>query len=93
MASKSKVQEIEEAMKAQNTELPANIENNPDEPIMVVLTDSGLVHWAGQPKKPTANDSREWFQPGWQVITMSIKQFREANFKWIYDKPHTNDKR
>lgn len=89
MASKSILQEVEEAMKSQNTELPANIENNPDEPIMVVLREDGRVYWAGQPKKPTANECREWFLPGWQVLTMSIKQFREANFKWIYDKPKT----
>lgn len=64
-----------------------------DEPIMVVLDTDGYVHLAGQPRKPTAVECREWFQPGWQIITMPIKQFREANFKWIYDKPTTNDKR
>lgn len=63
-----------------------------DEPVMVVLDDVGYVVLAGQPRKPTAKECREWFQPGWQVITMSIKLFREANFKWIYDKPKTNDK-
>lgn len=62
-----------------------------DEPIMVVLTGDNLVHWAGQPKKPTAAEWREWSQPGYQVITMTIKQFRQASFKWIYDKKQTNE--
>lgn len=62
-----------------------------DKPIMVVLDFDGYVHLAGQPRKPTAKECREWFQPGWQVITMPIKQFREADFKWIYDKPKAND--
>lgn len=86
MGSDFSLEEFENKLKASNTKLPSDIENNPEEPIMVVLTDGGLVHWAGQPKKPTANEWREWSQPGYQIITMSIKQFREASFKWIYDK-------
>lgn len=90
MAKNQIVEDVEKRIKDQHTELPNNIEYNPEEPIMVVLRDDALVYWAGIPKKPTAQESREWFQPGWQVITMPIKQFREANFKWIYDKPKSS---
>lgn len=79
------LEQIEKSYAAKNTSLPTGIENNPDEPIMVVLS-QGLVYWAGQPRKPTAAEWKEWSQPGFQVITMSIKHFRESNFNWIYDK-------
>ena len=63
-------------------------ENNQDDdrPVMVVLTNDNLVCWAGEPRKPTAKEWREWMQPGWQVITMPIKDYRAADFKWMYDK-------
>jgi len=79
------LEQIEKAYAAKNTKLPSGIENNPDEPIMVVFSNGGTVYWAGQPRKPTAAECKEWFQPGFQVITMTIKHFRESNFKWIYD--------
>ena len=82
---------IEKAYAAKNTRLPPDIENNPDEPIMVVLSGGGRVYWAGQPRKPTTAEWKEWCQPGFQVITMSIKHFRESNFKWIYDKQNDDE--
>lgn len=60
--------------------------DNENKPIMFVLNPEGLVHWAGQPRKMTAAECREWLQPGWHIETVPFKQFKEAGFKWIYDK-------
>lgn len=91
MGNEFSLEGFEKKLADNHTPLPSSIENNPEEPIMVVLTNDNFIHWAGQPKKPTAAEWREWSQPGYQVITMTIKQFRQASFKWIYDKKQTNE--
>lgn len=56
-----------------------------DKPIMVVFNPDKLVVLAGRPRKLTAKESKEYMQPGWEVKTMPFKQYKEANYKWIYD--------
>jgi len=60
--------------------------DNDERPIMVVFDSEGFVYLAGQPRNPTAKEWREWSQPGWKVINMSFKEYKAANYKWIYDK-------
>lgn len=60
--------------------------NKDDEPIMVVLNADGLVVFAGQPRKPTAAEWREWSQPSWNVTTIKFKEYKDAKFTWVFDK-------
>ncbi len=63
-------------------------DQNDIEPIMVVLNPDGRVVLAGQPRKLTAAECREYLQPGWNVSIMPFKDYKEAGFEWIYDTPN-----
>jgi hypothetical protein len=54
-------------------------------PIMVVFNPDKLVVLAGKPRKLTAKEMREYTQAGWAIKTMPFNEYKEANFKWIYD--------
>jgi hypothetical protein len=57
-----------------------------NEQIMVVTNPDGMVVLAGQPRKLTASECREYLKPGWNVTVMTFKDYKEANFEWAYDK-------
>lgn len=64
--------------------------NKDEELIMVVFNPDNQVVLAGRPRKLTAQECRDYMQPGWEVKTMAFKKYKDANYKWIYDKHNDN---
>jgi hypothetical protein len=62
-----------------------------EKPIMFVLNSDGKVAWAGQPRKLTAAECREWLQPGYHMEVVPFKTFKAAGFEWVYGKENIED--
>lgn len=57
---------------------------------MVVLNPEGRVVLAGKPRKLTAQESRDYFAPGWKVETMEFEKYKALNLKWVGDEEGNN---
>lgn len=54
-------------------------------PIMVITDPEGYLVLAGEPRKLTAQECRDYMAPGWQVRTMKFKEYEALNLKFRSD--------
>lgn len=57
-----------------------------DELIMVVVNPIDQIVLAGKPRKLTAQECRDYMNPGWSVSTMKFSEYKELNKKWVFEK-------
>ncbi len=64
------------------------MEDERDElPVMVVLDKDGYLVRVGQPTMKLSKEIKRMLMNGGTVKTISFKEYRLADYKWIYDKP------
>jgi len=65
--------------------------NNHDErdelPVMVVLDKDGYLVRVGQPTMKLSKETKKIVMNGGTIKTIPFKEYRTAEYKWIYDKP------
>ncbi len=63
------------------------VQNNDkgDELIMVVVNPDDRIILAGQPRKLTAQECRDYMKPGWSVTTMKFSEYQQLNKKWVFE--------
>ena len=56
-----------------------------DELIMVVTNSDDKIVWAGKPRKLTAEECRDYMQPGWGIVTIKFSEYKQLNKKWAFE--------
>lgn len=56
------------------------------EPVLVVLNKSRKLVHAGQPSTFNKKQLGEYAKEGHQIKTITIKKFREAKYKWHWER-------
>lgn len=56
-------------------------------PVMVVLDKDGYLIRVGQPTMKLSKETKRIVMQGGMIKTIPFKEYRTANYKWIYDKP------
>lgn len=55
------------------------------EPVLIVTTKKGLLVQAGEPKTFSKKTLSEYAKEGYQIKTITIKQFRAKKWKWHWE--------
>lgn len=58
------------------------------EPVLVILTQDGYLVRAGQPPSDLKGKREvgEYAMEGYVIKTITIKEYRETNYKWYWEK-------
>lgn len=56
-------------------------------PVMVVLDKDGYLIRVGEPTMKLSKETKKIVTDGGTIKTIPFKEYRAADYKWIYDKP------
>ena len=56
-------------------------------PVLVVIDSDGYLLQAGKPERLKPKERKNYERWDCKIETITIKKFRETEWKWIYDKP------
>lgn len=62
-----------------------NRQDGDNEPVLVVLNKSRRLVHAGQPDTFSKKQLADYAKQGNQIKTITIKKFRETNYKWHWE--------
>ena len=56
-------------------------------PVLIVTDKEGYLVQAGAPDAITGKQALKYIHAGYTSKTITLKEYRETNYTWIYDKP------
>jgi hypothetical protein len=60
-----------------------------DSQVLVVLDQDDYLIEAGDPDCMDKKRALDYVKSGYTMKTMTLKTFKEANYKWVYGKPRS----